>query len=124
MIKLKTGGYEIELLAAITEIPERLSSNENTIGGNNEEIYKSTHLLINVQAAIAKADYRNFLSVINTNTEQLYFTPDRILIGKQSITRLKVVLDGQPEFDNRLKNINNNIGLGYFINFNLREVLY
>ena len=57
-------------------------------------------------------------------SNQLYLYPGKILIGKSNTDRLKVVLDGSYDIDERLQWVNEYNGSAYFITLKLKEVLY
>lgn len=124
MIILEAGGKNIELVAVIEEKPVRESSNTITIGGNPEEIFKSQRLEIELRIALRHSDTPLLDEVLNNISEQLYFTPDRVLIGKTSIQRIKVNVNDIYDIDERLKWVNDWSEESYFIGMSLNEVLF
>ena len=131
MNRLSCAGNYIDIVGTIIENPVRHSTNSRTIGGNNEEVFKSQYLEMELRGAVKASQLITLNSIITDMTDELFLTPDRALIGKSAAERMKVVISNVYEIDERVKWIDSQQidaflagEEGYFFTMELTEVLY
>lgn len=97
-------------------------SNSITIGARPENTTDAEYLEMEVIHHYTYSEWRSLSAILNKFKGDLFYTPHRVLAGRDSIEEMKVTLLGKPDIEEVLRAVEGG-GLGLQVKLVFQEVL-
>jgi hypothetical protein len=108
----------------IEEDQEMSGSSEMTIGSNIDTTNDADYLSIKIKLFLSQTEWKALRAIIFDYTKEIYYTPSRILSGKEAADPMKIVIDGPPSLNKIMKNVRDEDEIGYEVGLKFVESRY